>query len=186
LQNRSRNQAQSTLQSWAASLDPEPDRSARVSQGNHECLGRRVQIRQGVRDCSLIWLLHTLIWQVIRPTALRLKYHHLPFSLQATLLSSIQSSISSQRPNIIISITSSRQHHLFPSTLHQQLYQHDWTRKGRQGSRKGWCQASSQDSTRQHPGNHKACYPSSRSSWWCQAYLSQYVFAASVSLSGII
>merc|ERR1712000_674333 len=50
--------------------------------------------------------------------------------------------------------------------------QYDWTRKGRKGSRQGWSQASSQDSSRQHPGYHKACYQTSRASWWCQAYLS--------------
>jgi len=52
---------------------------------------------------------------------------------------------------------------------------HTDRRKGWQGSRKGWRQASPQDSSRQHPGYHQARNSSSRSSWRCQAYLCQYV-----------
>ena len=47
--------------------------------------------------------------------------------------------------------------------------------KGWQGPRQGRSQASPQDLARQHPGYHQARYPSSRASWWCQAYLGQYV-----------
>jgi len=47
-----------------------------------------------------------------------------------------------------------------------------YRRQGWQGSRKGWCQAPQEDFARQHPGYHQARYPPSRSSWWCQAYLS--------------
>jgi len=48
---------------------------------------------------------------------------------------------------------------------------HVWTRKGRQRTRQGRRQASSQGPSRQHPGHHKAGNPSSCPSWWCEAYL---------------
>jgi len=48
-----------------------------------------------------------------------------------------------------------------------------YRRQGRQGSRQGRCQAPPEDSSWQHPGHHQARHPSSRSSWWCQAYLGQ-------------
>ena len=46
-------------------------------------------------------------------------------------------------------------------------------RKRRKGSRQGRSQAPPQDSSWQHPRYYKACYQTSRASWWCQAYLSQ-------------
>ena len=57
---------------------------------------------------------------------------------------------------------------LFLSCLSQLLV--GWKR-----TRKGWCQASQEDSSRQHSGYYKARYPSSGTSWRCEAYLRSHL-----------
>ena len=48
---------------------------------------------------------------------------------------------------------------------------HVWPWKRRQGPRKGRRQASQEDPSRQHPGHHQACNPSSGPPWRSQAHL---------------
>merc|ERR1712146_795823 len=45
----------------------------------------------------------------------------------------------------------------------------------RQGTRKGWRQASPQGVARQHPGHHQAGDPPSGSSWWREAHLEPHL-----------
>ena len=66
-----------------------------------------------------------------------------------------------------LSVTSTRQVLTQLALNHQDVR----SRKRRKGSRKGWCQASSQGSTRQHPRYHEACYPPSSKKGWSQENL---------------
>lgn len=79
-----------------------------------------------------------------------------------------------RNPVTIAAALTGNSHSLFASSIlqdHTQLalnHQDVRSRKRRKGSRKGWCQTSSQGSTRQHPRYHEACYPPSSKKGWSQ------------------